>query len=197
MKTQWSTLKIKITYICHDDLEDISRMLEKESVCKWLFFGPNTPVVTQTYFTPLIESILKELAEEKIPSSPVFTIRMNGTEEFVGQCALLPIEYSPETYLIAYQIDEGFMGIGFGREACEFLIYYAFTLSNAYRLNGDTAYENTASWKIMERCGFSFEGRRSKYWYYRGRYHDQVLYGLLKENVKKIYLDDLKKTWES
>lgn len=197
MKTQWYGHKIKTEYICYDDLEDISRMLEKELICRWLFFGLNTPAVTQAYFNPLIESISKEVSDERIPSSPVFTIRPKDTKEFAGQCALLPVEYCPGAYLIAYQIDTGFMGIGFGRESCEFLIYYAFSLSDAYRLNGDAAYENIASWRIMEGCGFSFEGRRSNYWHSRGRYHDQVLYGILKENVDKIYLDDLKKKWES
>lgn len=197
MKTQWYGHKIKIEYICHNDIEDICRMLEKESVCRWLFFGPNTHEVTKAYFTPLVKSLSKERSEGKIPTSPIFTIRTKDAKEFSGQCALLTVEFCPGTYLIAYQIDDNFMGIGFGREACEFLIYYAFTQSDAYRLNGDTAYENTASWKIMERCGFSYEGKRSNYWSYRGRYHDQVIYGLLKENVDEINLDNLRKKWES
>lgn len=88
---------------------------------------------------------------------------MKDTGQFCRQCAILPVEYCPGAYLVGYQIDEGFTGMGLGTEACEFLIYYAFTKTDAYRLNGDAAYENTASWKIMEKCGFLFEGRRSKY----------------------------------
>jgi ribosomal-protein-alanine N-acetyltransferase len=88
---------------------------------------------------------------------------VKDTGQFCGQCAILPVEYCPGAYLVGYQIDEGFTGMGLGTEACEFLIYYAFTKTDAYRLNGDAAYENTASWKIMEKCGFLFEGRRSKY----------------------------------
>ena len=49
----------------------------------------------------------------------------------------------------------------------------------------------------MEKCGFSVEGRRRKYWYSRCRYHDQVLYGLLKEDLDPHFLDGLKRKWES
>lgn len=105
-------------------------------------------------------------------------------------------DFSPGTYLIGYQIDDTFHGRGFGTEACEFLVYYAFNFTDAYLLNGDTAYGNKASWKIMEKCGFVFEGRRIKYWHAHGEYHDQVLYGLLKESVKDSFLNYLNKKWK-
>lgn len=197
MKKKWVGNSIHIQYIGRNDLEDICTMLEKESVCRYLLFGPNSHEVTGAYFKPLIESVSKELSEHERPTSPVFTIRSKDTGEFAGQCGLLPVEFCPGAYLIGYQIDDEWMGRGFGTEACEFLIYYAFTKTDAYRLNGDTASENVASMKIMEKCDFTIEGRRLKYWYARGRYYDQVLYGLLKENIDKTYLEYLKRKWES
>ena len=144
MKTEWHGDLIKTGYIRHRDLDDICSMLEKESVCRWLFFGPNTPATTRAYFTPFIESIARDISREKVPGSPVFTIRVKDTGQFCGQCAILPVEYSSGAYLAGYQIDDGYTGMGFGTEACEFLIYYAFRKTDAYRLNGDAAYENTA-----------------------------------------------------
>ena len=144
MKTEWHGDLIKTGYIRHRDLDDICSMLEKESVCRWLFFGPNTPATTRAYFTPFIESIARDISREKVPGSPVFTIRVKDTGQFCGQCAILPVEYCPGAYLAGYQIDDGYTGMGFGTEACEFLIYYAFRKTDAYRLNGDAAYENTA-----------------------------------------------------
>ena len=171
-------------------------MLSKESVCKWMFFGPNIPEVTTAYFSPLIESVFAAIQNERIPESPVFTIRSKETGKFAGQCAILQVDFSPGAYLIGYQIDDGFHGIGFGTEACEFLVYYAFTYTDAYRLNGDTAYGNTASWKVMEKCRFLFEGKREKYWHARGDYHDQLLYGLLKESLDDSFLRYLRDKWD-
>jgi len=196
MRTEWSGERISVSYINHGDLTDICRMLAKDSVCRWLFFGPNTAEITTAYFSPLIDSVSAALLENRIPESPVFTIRSKEDNRFAGQCAILPVEFCPGAYLIGYQIDDMFHGTGFGTEACEFLVYYAFTFTDAYRLNGDTAYGNTASWKIMEKCGFAFEGRREKYWHARGEYHDQVLYGLLKEESEGSFLEELRQKWE-
>jgi ribosomal-protein-alanine N-acetyltransferase len=196
MKTEWRGILIKTRYIRSGDLDDICRMLEKESVCWYLFFGPNTPEATRAYFSPVIAATEHDLSEGKMPASPVFTILAKDTGEFCGQCTLLPVDFCPGAYLAAYQIDDGFTGAGFGTEACEFLVYYAFTQTPAYRINGDAAHENTASWKIMEKCGFSAEGRRRKYWHAHGRFHDQVLYGLLKEDLDPLFLAGLKKKWE-
>ncbi len=171
-------------------------MLAKNSVCRWLFFGPNSPETTIAYFSPLIEQVSAPVGRGLIPESPVFTIRERDFGRFAGQCALLPVDFSPGTYLIGYQIDDPFHGMGFGTEACEFLVYYAFTFTGACRLNGDAAYGNTASWRIMEKCGFVLEGRREKYWHARGEYHDQVLYGLLKESVEESFSNYLSKKWE-
>ncbi|EHQ35312.1 GNAT family N-acetyltransferase [Methanoplanus limicola] len=195
MKKEWSGERIAVSYIAIEDLGDICRMLEKESVCRWLFFGPNSYEVTESYFTPLIESVILSLSDGRVPESPVFTVRSKESGEFAGQCAILPVDFSPGAYLIGYQIDEGFQGLGFGTEACEFLVYYAFRYAGAYRLNGDTVYENFRSWKIMERCGFVFEGRRKNYWHARGGFYDQVLYGLLKDSLDDGYLVYLAEKW--
>jgi len=196
MKTHWSGDRIYVSYIQHGDLDDICRMLSKETVCRWLFFGPNTSEMTIEYFSPIIESVSTALQEGKIPESPVFTIRSKDKGKFAGQCAILPVDFSHGAYLVGYQIEDDFHGMGFGTEACEFLIYYTFTFTDAYRLNGDAAYGNTASWKIMEKCGFKFEGRREKYWYSRGEYHDQVLYGLLKDSVENSFFNVLIRKWD-
>ncbi|UUX91238.1 GNAT family N-acetyltransferase [Methanoplanus endosymbiosus] len=195
MKKEWSGEKITVSYIAMEDLGDICEMLAKESVCRWLFFGPNSYEVTEVYFTPLIESVMQGLSDCEIPESPVFTIRSKETGDFAGQCAILPVDFSPGAYLIGYQIDDGFQGLGFGTEACEFLVYYAFNCAGAYRLNGDAVYENSSSWKIMERCGFTFEGRRKKYWHARIGYYDQVLYGLLKDSLDEHYATYLNEKW--
>jgi ribosomal-protein-alanine N-acetyltransferase len=166
-------------------------MLARESVCEWLFFGPNTDEITREYFPPLIEAIEKACQEGQVPESPVFTIREKESEAFVGQCALLPVDFSPGAYLVGYQIDEPWWRGGYGTEACEFLVYYAFTILGAFRLNGDCAAGNTSSVRVMEKCGFVREGRQRRYWHARGGYHDRLLFGLLREDLEKRHLTGL------
>lgn len=175
----WTGSQLTFRYLEADDLPAICRMLAKESVCEWLFFGPNTEEVTVGYFAPLAEGIGDALGRNTLPENPVFTITTKDDGRFVGQCALLAIDFSPGAYLVGYQIDEPHWNRGCGTEACAFLVYYAFLVAGAYRLNGDCAAGHKASRRVMEKCGFIAEGCQRRYWHARGGFHDRLLFGLL------------------
>ncbi|MDK2890863.1 MAG: [ribosomal protein S5]-alanine N-acetyltransferase [Methanoculleus sp.] len=183
MQHSWIGGDLKFSYCTEHDLPDISRMLSKESVCRWLFFGPNTDEATRSYFLPLIEEMRTALREGRTPDHHVFTVRLEGTGDFVGQCALFPVDFSPGSFLIGYQLDDVYWKKGYGTQTCCFLVYFAFTVLDGYRLNGDTVAGNTASRRVMERCGFVLEGIQRQYWHARGEYHDRLVFGLLASDL--------------
>ena len=195
MQLSWIGADLRFSYCTEHDLPEISRMLAKESVCRWLFFGPNTKEETRSYFLPLIEEIREALAEGRTPEDHVFTIRLKHSGEFVGQCALLPVDFSPGSYLIGYQLDDTCWRRGYGTLACTFLVYFAFTVLDGYRLNGDTVADNTASRRVMERCGFFQEGVQRQYWHAGGGYYDRLLFGLLKSDLAPERLPRLGETF--
>ena len=51
------------------------------------------------------------------------------------------------------------------------------------RLSGETLGSNVGSARIMEKCGFKREGMQSRYYVARGQVHDNVLFGLLREEL--------------
>ena len=183
MQHTWIGGDLRFSYCTEHDLPDISRMLAKESVCRWMFFGPNTEEATRSYFLPLIEEMQAALAEGREPDNHVFTLRLERSGDFVGQCALFPVDDSPGSFLIGYQLDDVYWRRGYGTQACTFLVYFAFALPGAYRLNGDTVADNTGSRRVMERCGFIQEGIQRRYWHARGRYYDRVVFGLLASDL--------------
>jgi len=169
---------LTFTYLSETDLPAIIQMLAKESVCEHVFFGPNTEQETRSYFEPLVASIQSALAKNERPAEHVFTIRKEGI--FLGQCALLPVAFSPGNFLIGLTIDDAHWRKGIGEQACRFLIYFAFKVLNARRLSGDCMQGNVGSRKVMEKCGFRYEGTQKKYWSKNGRVCDNHLFGLLK-----------------
>jgi ribosomal-protein-alanine N-acetyltransferase len=183
MQQTWTGGDLEFSCCTEDDLPDIARMLSKESVCRWLIFGLNTEEATRSYFLPLIEEIQAALAEKRRPDLHVFTVRLKRSGEFVGQCALLPAEFSPGTFLIGYQLDDRYWRRGYGTLACSFLVYFAFIVLGCHRLNGDTVAGNTASRRVMERCGFTLEGIQRQYWQFGREYHDRLIFGLLASDL--------------
>jgi len=192
MKTSWKSDRLTYSLCTRADLPAIAAMLSKTTVCEWLFFGPNPPEVTYAYFEPLIDGMAEAEAKGATPGSYVFTVRTRphpGSAarkkegSFVGQCALVADDFSEGAYLIGYQVDDTQWHKGYGTEMCRFLVWFAFTIAGAYRLNGDCAPGNVPSVKIMEKCGFVREGLQRRFWHVRGQYHDRLLFGLLADDL--------------
>ena len=192
MKREWNNSDIVFSYCAEADLHDIASMLAKQNVCEYLFFGPNKEEETLAYFLPLINSINEYLKEGNVPDMSVFTIREKDSGVFIGQCALLPIEFTNGNYLIGYQIDDTQWRKGYGSAACEFLTYFAFNVLDAFRITGDCAEGNVGSEKTMIKAGFHPEGRQRKYWLNNGKLYDRLLFGLVKEDISEEKMEILR-----
>ena len=158
MQTAWTDGVLQYSYIKPTELEEITAMLAKPSVCEHVYFGPNSPEETRAYFMPLIEPIQASLERDELPDNHVFTIRDARDSTFVGECALMPVMFGDGNYTIGYQFDEPYWGRGYGTRACEFILWYGFRTLGARRLSGDTLGSNVGSARIMEKCGFKREG---------------------------------------
>jgi aminoglycoside 6'-N-acetyltransferase len=72
-------------------------------------------------------------------------------------------------------------GRGIGTKAQRLLVAYLFDHTRAQRVQAFTDVENVAERRALEKVGFVAEGvLRSAQWR-QGRWHDQVLYSILRE----------------
>jgi ribosomal-protein-alanine N-acetyltransferase len=81
-----------------------------------------------------------------------------GTGKFIGRCGLLPWKIDGQDEVeIAYTIAEEFWGQGLGTEAALAIRDYGFNMLNLSRLICVIDAENTASRRVAEKIGMSFE----------------------------------------
>lgn len=176
IKTQFTFSGIEFSYITAEDLPDLIRMLAKETVCEYVFFGPNSKEDTEAYFQPVIDEVTEALANGELPKQHVFILKKDGV--MIGNCGIMPVPFSEGNFVIGYTIDEPFWRKGYGNIACQFIVDYGFSTLKARRLTGDCMGDNIESRKIMEKNGFVLEGCQKKYWHKNGMYHDNLLFGL-------------------
>jgi len=111
----------------------------------------------------------------------------SADDEPVGHASLTTSKYGPtateraRSVELAYYLDPDQHGQGYGSEAAELLVQYAFEDWNMRRVFARAGDFNDASQGLLESLGFQREGVRRQAAYYRGDYHDMVLYGLLRE----------------
>lgn len=70
-------------------------------------------------------------------------------------------------------------GHGYGSDAVRVLLRYAFQEMNLHRVELSVWGFNTDARRAYERCGFVVEGRRREAVFHAGRYHDDVVMGVL------------------
>lgn len=75
-----------------------------------------------------------------------------------------------------------YRGRGYGTQAQRLLVEYLFRVHNVHRVQSDTAADNPAEQRALERAGFVREGVVRDAEYRDGRYHDHILYGLLRRD---------------
>lgn len=183
MKTSWTDGELRYSYSELDDLELFVELLAKDSVCEHVFFGPNSREMTLGFFEPLVKPMCASLERGEAPEAHVFTLRRAADDSFVGQCAVIPVAFGRDHYQIGYQIDEPFWRQGIGTRAAEFTLHHGFGTLGADRLSADCLSSNAGSVRILTKCGFKQEGHQRRQFWARGAYHDQRLFGLLREEV--------------
>lgn len=82
-------------------------------------------------------------------------------------------------------------GKGYTTEATNIFVAYLFETKEINRLQATTLLENTPSIRVLEKCGFTFEGKARGAMFHKGEYKDAHVYSLLRNESKK--LEDLLK----
>ncbi|MFX1379481.1 MAG: GNAT family N-acetyltransferase [Promethearchaeota archaeon] len=72
-----------------------------------------------------------------------------------------------------------------GTEATKLLVEYAFNELNLNKLHGGVAVDNIGSWSVAGKIGFKLEGIKKHEMYVDGKYIDNKIYRLLKEDWMK------------
>jgi ribosomal-protein-alanine N-acetyltransferase len=111
-------------------------------------------------------------------------IFLKSTEEMIGVCCFdtyLPHYHSAN---LGYDIASAFWGQGYATEAVSAICNYAFNhglVSKINRLQAITHSDNMASARVLVKAGFQQEGVMRQYGYWRGQYHDMLLFSRLAE----------------
>ena len=111
---------------------------------------------------------------------PLFLIRQSDNV-LLGAITLDNIRRGPAmAATTGYWIGEPFARHGYMREALQAVVHYAFTEMDLSRLEAGCLPENTPSRRLLEQCGYKYEGVAQSYLQINGRWRNHVLYSNLR-----------------
>ena len=99
----------------------------------------------------------------------------------VGAINLNSIDERNGTFSIGMQIDGLQRNKGYGTSAMQILLKYAFFERRLNKYYGSVLDGNIASATMLKKLGCREEGIRTQMVYSNGKYHDEILYGLTKD----------------
>ena len=137
------TERLYIRRFVPEDWQDLYEFLSQESVCKYEPYEVFSKEAAKT------EAIYRS-------SDYYWAVCLKDSKKLIGNIYLHTRKLG--VWELAFAFNEYYQGKGYATEAAWALINDVFTDKGAHRVEATCNPQNTASWKLLERLGFSREG---------------------------------------
>ena len=111
------------------------------------------------------------------------TLLICAEEEIVGTISFMKADFLDALELGFAVFDKANRNKGYCTEALSLFCKYLFSTKRIYRLQVTIDPENSPSRKVVEKCGFKFEGVLREALFNHGIYRDMALYSLLRDEL--------------
>ncbi|MCD6235284.1 MAG: GNAT family N-acetyltransferase [Candidatus Marinimicrobia bacterium] len=109
-----------------------------------------------------------------------FVVMDKDTGHPVGQIHAGRIDCDNKNCMIGFEIHPRYQQRGYGSDAVETILDYLFFDLKLHRVGAEVYEYNIASRKVLEKLGFSREGKLTEWLYRKEKYWDKLLYGILR-----------------
>jgi ribosomal-protein-alanine N-acetyltransferase len=123
--------------------------------------------------------IASQLASMQAGEACYWAVCLRGTGHAIGTCDLSEMDRHHGRAEVGFAFHRAYWGNGYALEAMAAITEYAFSGMALVRLGARLHAGNDASRRLLERLGFSYEGRLAGYVVRDGVRRDCLLYGKL------------------
>lgn len=110
----------------------------------------------------------------------------NLAGQMVGWVSLHSRDQKNGTFSFGIAVYRDHRGHGYAVEAARLLLKYGFWEQRYQKCNSICAHTNTASIRMHTKLGFVEEGRGRRNNFYNGQYHDEVYWGMTREEFDAL-----------
>lgn len=118
-----------------------------------------------------------------------WAIILKETGECIGQIAYFLVDSKNHFAEIEYCIGSAFQCNGYATEATKAVIEYGFMKMNLHKVQICTKEINTPSKRVIEKCGFTYEGTLRDYFYRNGEYTGRLYFSMLRKEYEDRFIE--------
>jgi len=138
------------------DWDALNAFLADPSVTRFMHFASWDGEVRRQWLTSLVE-----LASNPLRDAYNWAITLRSDGQLIGWLIIGRSRHATKEGIqewgCGYALDQHFWGRGYMPEALHAAITYAFTVLGAQRVHAECERENTASGRVMQKCGMEYE----------------------------------------
>lgn len=177
MKSLLNGDRIYLDGLVKEDVSSLMKWQKKDSLMRNYDALP---------LTPKSETEWEKWIEDNGTNQFKFAIRNKENDQLIGHTAIDGILWSHRIAWVSIFIgEENLHGQGFGSEAMERVLEFAFSELNLHRLQLTVFSYNARAIALYEKLGFKKEGTYREFLERDMQRHDMFLYGLLKHEWRK------------
>jgi RimJ/RimL family protein N-acetyltransferase len=106
-------------------------------------------------------------------------ITLPGADRLIGNCGIRMQATSMHQADIGYELAPEYWGCGYATEAARAMVAFGFEELRVHRVWASCLAENGASAHVLEKLGMQREGHLRENEWFKGRWWDTLLYGIL------------------
>ena len=107
------------------------------------------------------------------------TLRTTGA--LIGNCGVRQAAAGSYEAEMGYELNPAHWGHGYATEAARAVLAYGFSELGLHRVEAFCVAENTASAHVLTKIGLRLEGRLRDKEFFKDRYWDRLIYGILRD----------------
>ncbi len=110
-----------------------------------------------------------------------FQLAVTLDDELIGSCGMRTDAPGATQGDIGYELAADHWGKGYATEAARAMVDYGFRELGLHRVWSWCNADNERSAAVLTRVGMTLEGRKRETQFFKGRWHDELIFGLLKD----------------
>ena len=161
-------------------IEDWSDVLAYQSDPRYLRFYPWTGR-TEEEVREFVQMFVDQQVERPRRKFQL-AITLPDRTGLIGNCGIRRKPDNEWEADIGYELAPEYWGRGLATEAARAMVDYGFQELGVRRISSWCIADNIASSRVLEKAGLRAEGRLRENEYFKGRWWDTLLYGMLRED---------------
>lgn len=171
--------RIGIREFTTDDLSAVHDYTSDPEVSQWSTWGPNTLDQTADFISAAAQAQFQEARE-------AYSLAAVADEQVVGSLGIWTTDSHDHNGELGYTFHRAHWGKGYATEAVALLLDFGFETLMFDRIAATCHPGNAGSIRVLEKCGFTLEGRLRSHRLVRGARRDSLLYSMLRDEYQGL-----------